>query len=338
MPAVPRLEREPFLLTQRKWRRRSGAPGAHAGAGPGAGRARPPAPPRRPLLRRGGSPGRRQPARRQPAYLHPGAASARAPGGPRTDPWRRGWPTRNPRAAAGPTPGGGALHTQRWPQRRSGGSPSAVNLPKAGPQRHQSARGVARPPQSSARGRGGAVMGRGEAARTRAGTRPFSGRGAPRLPLLPSVSAASLLASGRGVRFHEGQSRGNYLSTRATVVCPDVWEDFMELFTCRPPLRPHTTRQPTLEMRNQGLMERPCAVRRKPRKMQDVEEACLRRSAPVRTLRGAGKRASYVKYEKSLPGPWAVPCYTRTGLVLGNTQLPKMWTSGGARPTQKGDD
>lgn len=185
LPSVPRLEREPFLLTQRKWRRRSGAPGAQAGAGPGAGRARPPAPPRRPPLRRGGPPGRRQPARRPPAYLHPGAASARAPGGPRTGPWRRGWQTRNPRTAAGPTPGGSAFHTQRWPQRRGGRSPSAVNLPKAGPQRHQSARGVARPPQDSARGRGGAVRGRGGAARKRTGTRWCSGRAALRLPCCP---------------------------------------------------------------------------------------------------------------------------------------------------------
>lgn len=44
LPSAPRPEREPFLPAQRKWRRRSRAPGAHAGVRPGAGRsALPPA-------------------------------------------------------------------------------------------------------------------------------------------------------------------------------------------------------------------------------------------------------------------------------------------------------
>lgn len=177
LPSAPRPEREPFLPAQRKWRRRSSAPGAHAGVRPGAGRARPAAPPRRPHTRRG-PPGRRQPApfpapaRRPPAYLQPDAASAQAPAGPQTGPWRRrGWQTRSPRAAAGPTPGGSGLHTRRWRQRRDGGAPApSINRRRV----HQSARGVARPPQSSARERGGAGRGRRGAARTRAG-RPSLG-------------------------------------------------------------------------------------------------------------------------------------------------------------------
>lgn len=73
------------------------------------------------------------PARRPPAYLQPGAESARAPAGPQTGPWRRrDWHTRSPRAAAGPTPGGGGLHTGRWRQRRDGGAPApSINRRRA---------------------------------------------------------------------------------------------------------------------------------------------------------------------------------------------------------------
>lgn len=106
-------------------------------------------------------------------------------------------------ADAQPASGGGP-HTRRqraphrrWRQRPGGGGPCAVNQQKAGPRRHQSARGEARPPQSPVRERGGAARGRGAAVRTRAGAPPLGARGAdavaamlptevgPALPVLP---------------------------------------------------------------------------------------------------------------------------------------------------------
>lgn len=169
-------EREPFLPTQRKWRRRSGAPGAHAGVRPGAGRARPLAPPRRPPQAPRAS-GRRQPARPLP-LARPEATRLPAAGrGERSGSGRS--PNRSMAAAgladAQPASSGGPHTRRRRAPHRAVASatgwrgPGAVNQPKAGPERHQSARGVARPPQSSARGRGGAVRGRGGEVRTSVG-------------------------------------------------------------------------------------------------------------------------------------------------------------------------
>lgn len=96
-----------------------------------------------------------------------------------------------------------AVATAAAGKQRGGGGPDAVNHLKAGPESHQSARGLPWPPQSPTRGRGGAVKGRLGAARTRVGARVWGRALAHESP--ECMLRRHVPRGRRGARFQEGR-------------------------------------------------------------------------------------------------------------------------------------
>lgn len=138
----------------------------------------------------------------------------------------RGWQTRSPRAAAGPTRGGSALHTGGGGSDRA----AAARAPSINRRRAQGAtnRRAARPGRPR-------VLCASEAGRRGGGARPCARAQAPRLsgpaaltrwpPCCLRRSVRRFLFShGGGVRFRRGRCRRKCLPSTATVVSPDVWE------------------------------------------------------------------------------------------------------------------